>query len=307
MKTIITENLKNTQRYIPHTLDTRLAAVKTYRNNNSINFICRRYKISKASLMRWNKKYDGTKESLMDKSHKPYSQHPNSHTSEELSWIKNLIKRNPNISMIELYAKLKFNKGYKRHPCSLFRILRKLAFYKNIEKKAKPYIPKPYNTPKTLGEKWQLDVKYVPKRCYTGVNPDKFYGIMTMIKDSSFWKGSYVSFPSGHTITIWGTIWILSFIIKSKAIKIPLFILGILVGMSRIYLVRHWTTDVVASVILSYFIAKIIYKKINMQWYKINHLKNIINSDLLEHLFLLKILLKEIRLQEHLVLNFIVM
>jgi len=102
------------------------------------------------------------------------------------------------------------------------------------------------------------------------IDPDKFYGIMTMIKDSSFWKGSYVSFPSG------GTIWILSFIIKSKAIKIPLFILGILVGMSRIYLVRHWTTDVVASVILSYFIAKIIYKKINMQWYKINHLKNII-------------------------------
>ena len=57
MNTIISENLKNTQRYIPHTLETRLAAVKTYRNNNSINFICRRYKVSKASLMRWNKKY----------------------------------------------------------------------------------------------------------------------------------------------------------------------------------------------------------------------------------------------------------
>lgn len=83
--------------------------------------------------------------------------------------------------------------------------------------------------------------------------------IKTNIKNSSFWKGSYVSFPSGHTITIWGTIWILS---KSKAIKIPLFILGILVGVSRIYLVRHWTTDVVASVILSYFIAKFVHKKI---------------------------------------------
>ena len=55
MKTIITENMQNTQRYIPHTLETRLAAVKTYRNKNSINFICRRYKVSKASLMRWNK------------------------------------------------------------------------------------------------------------------------------------------------------------------------------------------------------------------------------------------------------------
>ena len=184
MKTIITENLQNTQRYIPHTLETRLAAVKTYRNKNSISFICRRYKVSKASLMRWNKKYDGTKESLMDKSHKPHSQHPNAHTSEELSWIKNLIKRNPNISMIELYAKLKFNKKYNRHPCSLFRILRKLGFYKDVEKKAKPYIPKPYNTPKVLGEKWQLDVKYVPRQCYTGAHPDKFYQY-TMIDEAS--------------------------------------------------------------------------------------------------------------------------
>ena len=28
MKTIITENMQNTQRYIPHTLETRLAAIK---------------------------------------------------------------------------------------------------------------------------------------------------------------------------------------------------------------------------------------------------------------------------------------
>ena len=107
-----------------------------------------------------------------------------------------------------------------------------------------------------------MKVLFARARPSITINPDKFYGIMTMIKDSSFWKGSYVSFPSGHTITIWGTIWILFFIIKSKAIKIPLFILGILVGVSRIYLVRHWTTDVVTSIILSYFIAKFVHKKI---------------------------------------------
>ena len=55
MKTIITENLQNTQRYIPHTLETRLAAVKTYRNKNSISFIYRCYKVSTASLMRYQR------------------------------------------------------------------------------------------------------------------------------------------------------------------------------------------------------------------------------------------------------------
>ncbi|NWO20256.1 phosphatase PAP2 family protein [Leptotrichia sp. oral taxon 223] len=107
-----------------------------------------------------------------------------------------------------------------------------------------------------------MKVLFARARPSITINPDKFYGIMTLIKNSSFWKGNYVSFPSGHTITIWGTIWILSFVIKNKTIKIPLFILGILVGMSRVYLVRHWTTDVVASVIFSYFLAKFVHKKI---------------------------------------------
>ena len=65
--------------------------------------------------MRWNRRFDGSIESLMDKSHRPLSKHPNSHTHTEIYWIKNLIRRNPNISLIELYAKLKLNKGYTRH------------------------------------------------------------------------------------------------------------------------------------------------------------------------------------------------
>ena len=118
------------QRYLPHTIETRFHAVKTYRNGYSIKFVCRRYKISKASLMRWNKKFDGTKESLIDKSHRPLTKHPKAHTDEEISWIKNYIRRNPKISLIELFYKLKTKKKYTRHPCSLFRVLRKLGFFK---------------------------------------------------------------------------------------------------------------------------------------------------------------------------------
>lgn len=103
-------------------------AVKTYRNGNSVSFVCRRYKISKASLMRWNKRFDGSIDSLRDKSHRPLSKHPNSHTDTEIYWIKNLIRRNPNISLIELYAKLKLNKCLLDTLALFLNSLESLAF-----------------------------------------------------------------------------------------------------------------------------------------------------------------------------------
>lgn len=92
-------------------------------------------------------------------------------------------------------------------------------------------------------------------------NPEKFYGILTLVKNNLLFNADYASFPSGHTITIWGTIWILYFCMKNKFLKILLFVLGSLVGISRVYLAYHWTTDVIASIIISYFIAKFIYQK----------------------------------------------
>lgn len=176
-------SITQTQRYLPHELNTKFHAVKLYRNGNPISFVCRRYKISKRSLLRWNKKFDGTKESLIDKSHKPHTPHPNSHTKQELKWINNYLKRNPNISMCELYGKLRTEKGYTRHPASLFRVMRKLGIYIDKEKKEK-YVPKPYDTPKNIGIKWQMDVKYVPKNCYSGKDNQKFYQY-TMIDEAS--------------------------------------------------------------------------------------------------------------------------
>lgn len=112
----LSENLK-TARFLPHKIENRIAAVKMLRNSprGSIHKICRKYHISRASLWRWNKLYDGTKESLMDKSHRPLSQHPNAYTNNEIRHIRDYCRRNPHISLCELWYKLKIHKGYTRN------------------------------------------------------------------------------------------------------------------------------------------------------------------------------------------------
>lgn len=176
--------LTHTTYKYPHKVTTRIHAVESYRETKDIGFVCRKYHISKASLMRWNKQYDGTKASLTDKSHRPHTPHKNAHTPEELESIKNLYRRNPNISVTEMYGKLK-KKGYTRHPGSLYRVLVRLGYkQQNCESTKKKKHNKAYDTPQKLGIKWQLDVKYVPKACYTGNDGEKFYQY-TMIDEAT--------------------------------------------------------------------------------------------------------------------------
>lgn len=119
---IAMKSITHSQRYLPHTIDTRYYSVKLYRGGHSVNFVCQKYHISKASLMRWNKRFEGTKGSLKDKSHRPITPHPNTHTEVELKWINDLHRRNPHISICEMYGKLRTQKGYSRHPGSLYQI-----------------------------------------------------------------------------------------------------------------------------------------------------------------------------------------
>jgi len=179
------DSIAQRKRYLPHEISTKYNAVKLYRTTKDIELVCRRYHISKASLMRWNKRYDGTKESLYAKSHRPHSPHPNAHTEEELKWIRDYHRRNPNISVSELYGKLREEKAYKRHPGSLYRVFVRLGYRKKVEStKKKSKHQGKYDTPKELGIKWQMDVKYVPTACYVGVDGGKFYQY-TMLEEAS--------------------------------------------------------------------------------------------------------------------------
>ena len=179
------KSIAQNKRFLPHEIATRIHSVETYRQTGDVKYICRKYKISKASLMRWNKRYDGTRESLEDRSHRPHSQHPNAHTEEELKWIRDYHRRNPHISICELYGKLRTDKAYSRHPLSLYRVFVRLGYRQKPEStKKKSKHLKPYATPDRIGVKWQLDVKYVPTACYTKGAEERFYQY-TMIDEAS--------------------------------------------------------------------------------------------------------------------------
>ena len=180
-------SIPHNKRYLPHDLNTKFHAVTSFRNGNDINFVCRKYHCSRSSLWRWNKKFDGSKNSLIDKSHKPLSIHPHAHSDLELKWIKDLIKRNPHASLLEIWYKLKLYKGYSRHPGSLYRILRSLGFYDDKRKlHTSKRTNQPYDTPQQIGIKWQVDVKYVPKECKAITLPnDRKYYQYTCIDEAS--------------------------------------------------------------------------------------------------------------------------
>lgn len=159
----------------PYSPKEKLKALNLLKRSD-VRFVAHRYHCTVQTVYRWRRMYDGTLESLENKSHRPLSPHPNTQTDEEKKHIYDLIKRNPDIGLNELYGKLRLNYAYTRNPVTLYRFLRKSGFY-DTKKKYSPYKPKPYDTPVHIGEKMQMDVKCVPKECIADsiINDERFY------------------------------------------------------------------------------------------------------------------------------------
>ena len=71
-------------------------ALINYANKKRVTKAAIRYKTNRQYIYRWMKRYDGTLQSLADKSHRPHH-HPNEHTAEELKLITDMRKRNRNL------------------------------------------------------------------------------------------------------------------------------------------------------------------------------------------------------------------
>lgn len=128
----------------------------------------RRFHVSRNAIYEWKAKYDGTWQSLKERSHRPHH-HPNEHTEEEKELI---LRRYPRYKddMIMLWDSLK-KSGYKRSYSSLIRVVRKWV-KPEIERRT-ARTPKPYERAAYPGQKIQIDVKFVPSYCVA--NGEKYY------------------------------------------------------------------------------------------------------------------------------------
>lgn len=165
MKTSITEEMKFRQTVVEY-------AIK-YNNNARA---ARRYKTSRQQVQRWRKKYDGTVQSLANKSRRPHK-HPKQHTEKEIKLIQTKYQRHKHEGLAQVYRK-SIDAGYKRSYESMCRQIKK---FKNYEKPKKISYPKSKYEPlkgKYPGEYVQIDVKYVPVECIGfQSNYDRYYQI----------------------------------------------------------------------------------------------------------------------------------
>ena len=99
-----------------------------------------KYKTNHQYIYRWKRRYDGTIESLRDRSRRPYH-HPNQHIPEEIKLIQDMRRRNPHAGLVVFWVKL-MQRGYKRSIPGLDRFLEKQGVL--TQKLPNPkYIPKP--------------------------------------------------------------------------------------------------------------------------------------------------------------------
>ena len=95
----------------------------SYAEKHGVTKAAIRYHTNHQYIYRWRKRYDGTLQSLADRSHRPHH-HPNQHRPEEIKLIDNMRRRNPNTGLVVFWVKLR-QRGYTRSISGLYRLLRK--------------------------------------------------------------------------------------------------------------------------------------------------------------------------------------
>lgn len=142
-------------------------AVVTYAMKKGKSKAAEKYGVSLSSVKRWVKRYDGTWQSLKERSHRPKS-HPARHTPEEEEIIRASIKESYlRYGWEGAYITAK-KKGYTRSYSGFIYAAKRMGIGGTNTKKKTRKHDRRYPELLVPGEKVQVDVKEVPYCCLKG-------------------------------------------------------------------------------------------------------------------------------------------
>lgn len=164
----------------------RRQAIIEYSLKKGVTAAARRYNVSRQFVYRWKNRYDGTLDSLKERSHRPHS-HPNQHTEAEIKLIEDMRKKNMHTGLVVFLGKFR-QRGYTRSITSSWRVLKRRGL-SPLKSPNSKYIPKPYEKMYYPGQRVQIDVKFVPDVCIVGeakAEGKKFYQYTAIDEYSRF-------------------------------------------------------------------------------------------------------------------------
>ena len=131
-----------------------------------------KYKTNRQYIYRWKRRFDGSIESLRDRSRRPHS-HPNQHTSQEIQLIRNMRRRNPHTGLVTFWVKLR-QRGYTRSITGLYRFLKKQGM--TAQKLPNPkYVAKPMS---------RCFIQDSASRLTLNLFPQSVWSVMRKVKSS---------------------------------------------------------------------------------------------------------------------------
>lgn len=142
-------------------------AVVKLANRKGVSFAAEKYGVSRSSVKRWKKRYDGSWRSLVERSHRPHG-HPRQHTeAEEMIISKAFWKKYERYGWDGVYAEAKEN-GYTRSLSGLIHAAKRLGLTEKVQRKPPRRHDRRFPELLVPGEKVQIDVKEVPFHCLRG-------------------------------------------------------------------------------------------------------------------------------------------
>ena len=187
--------------YTPHLYQTRLHSCKRIRESHwEVWKVLSYYHVKRSSLYRWLRRFDELGEDgLRDRSHKPKTPHPSTICPKAAYKVKCFHDQagKHNWSSVDIWVKT-VSSGFPMSYSTALRYLKRLEGYRPYGTNPKRHCKK-YQTPPFPGDKWQMDVKFVPAECKSPKLPgDKSYYQYTVLDEAS--RKRFLWFADEHSM-----------------------------------------------------------------------------------------------------------